>query len=373
MNILLISSRSDVGGGTKHIWDLLLSMEIYPTLRFFIACPNSPPYYEKFKTKVTAIISIPHRRFSPLAFWQLWRFCQTHQIQLIHSHGRGAGIYGRLLALLGGYANLHTFHGVHTPQTLSDWPKLWLDKLLKSASSHFICVAQQEKEQAIRFNITKPAHTTVIHNGVNVAQIQKKILPKEQARKLFHLPKDALILGSLNRFDPIKRTLPLISAFIQLIRNSSNIPVFNQQRIILAIAGDGEEFQRCKQLIEKEQMADDITLVGATQNPVEFLSALDGFVSFAASEAFPLAVLEAIVCHLPLLLSDIPAHREIIALAPSPALYLRPGRKILNRELLERLFAMSSAQKLTPSLLEVLDHQRSSEKLKQVYDQFCPS
>lgn len=50
---------------------------------------------------------------------------------------------------------------------------------------------------------------------------------------------------------------------------------------------------------------------GFVDNVVPWLQASDLFVSASASEGMPLAVLEALSCGLPALLSDIPPHREI--------------------------------------------------------------
>ena len=52
-------------------------------------------------------------RLSPFTLGKVTRLIREREIRVVHSHGKGAGLYGRLAARRAGVAAVHTFHGVH--------------------------------------------------------------------------------------------------------------------------------------------------------------------------------------------------------------------------------------------------------------------
>ena len=114
MKILLVTLRADWGGGPQHV-DLLIN-NISEKFEIYVTCPNDKPYYEKWKNnpKVKDIFILPHRKFSFKKLIGLSNFVKNHNIEIIHSHGKGAGIYSRLLKLFNyNLKIIHTLHGFH--------------------------------------------------------------------------------------------------------------------------------------------------------------------------------------------------------------------------------------------------------------------
>ena len=135
--ILLITARADHGGGPRHILDLLKSFRA-PHFVFFIAAPNQEPYFPQFKNLSHGTLEIPPRSFSVLTLFKLLRFVRLHEVNVVHSHGRGAGLYSRILALLFYFQQrptrvLHTFHGIHREKSFKGRLKTCLDCLLAFA------------------------------------------------------------------------------------------------------------------------------------------------------------------------------------------------------------------------------------------------
>jgi len=101
-DILIITSRADFGGGPEHIFQLI--NQLINGYNFFIACPKDFPYYERYSQLVGEdnIFEIPHRKINVFSILKLSSFIGKNKIDLIHSHGKGAGIYSRLLFFLTG-------------------------------------------------------------------------------------------------------------------------------------------------------------------------------------------------------------------------------------------------------------------------------
>ena len=78
---------------------------------------------------------------------------------------------------------------------------------------------------------------------------------------------------------------------------------------ILLLLGDGTDF---KSLKEEYGMNTDILFKGKVFNMNEYLHASDIYLSTSKSEGLPNGVLEAMACGLPVILSDIPQHMEVL-------------------------------------------------------------
>jgi glycosyltransferase involved in cell wall biosynthesis len=101
----------------------------------------------------------------------------------------------------------------------------------------------------------------------------------------------------------------------------------------ITISGQSATFEKCKALTAN---VDNIFLLGTQSHISKYLSIADCFVSASHAEGLPKAVLEALACGLPVLLSDVASHREI--LSPSPdagGLFPLGGPNLLSRALQE--------------------------------------
>ena len=58
-------------------------------------------------------VDLPMRSLRPATLAGIVAAARRHRVRLIHSHGKGAGLYGRLAAALTGVPAVHTFHGLH--------------------------------------------------------------------------------------------------------------------------------------------------------------------------------------------------------------------------------------------------------------------
>ena len=113
VKILFITVRADFGGGPEHVYRLIDILT--PEIEAFVACPKDYPYWDRYQKLLGSdhMIEIPHRKFAVLRLVYLLRYVRCKGIELIHSHGKGAGAYGRILAFLTRKPCVHTFHGVH--------------------------------------------------------------------------------------------------------------------------------------------------------------------------------------------------------------------------------------------------------------------
>jgi len=299
INILLITVRSDTGGGPKHVFDLVRTLkEKYQDNKISIASPADLPYGPKFRDLAHKHFEIPHRKFSIIKFLSLLIYCKDQNINIVHSHGRGAGYYSRLLGLFG-IKVIHTFHGAHFERSATGKIKVFIDRVLKIATDKLINVSHDEYKASLSMGLTNESKVAIIPNGIDHIHIKKEYseYKKNESRKSFNLPETAIIWGTLSRLTYQKG----IDLFLKL-----DLP----ENTVFAIAGDGEDKESLLKSIP-EQKKKQILFLGNINEPIKFLSALDGYFSSARWEGLPLSVLEAMSCELPCLLSRVDGHREL--------------------------------------------------------------
>lgn len=136
-----------------------------------------------------------------------------------------------------------------------------------------------------------------IQNGVDLnifkpSSIEEKI----NLRKKLELPLDKKIFILTGHLIKRKNNKTVLSAINKINKDS-----------VFIFLGDGDEkAELCALANEK------ILFLGRKPNISEYLQASDVFISASLAEGLPNAVMEAMACGLPCLLSDIPPHQEIL-------------------------------------------------------------
>ena len=126
---------------------------------------------------------------------------------------------------------------------------------------------------------------------------------KTEARAAFGLPRDATLVISAGRLSALKNLTILVEVLTRL------------PEVELAIAGAGPEREAILARAEALGVADRLHLVGevSPSRMFEFLATGDVFAYPSRLETFGLAVAEAAVAGLPIVSSDLPVLREVLA------------------------------------------------------------
>ncbi len=303
INILFITLRSGWGGAPKHI-DLIFQNLFY-RYHISIAAPIEEPYGTKwFKQMGKAnYIELPHRKFSIIKFFKLRTFVKKNKIQIIHAHGKGAGIYARLLKLLfiPNVKVIFTLHGFHIDayNLLQKKAYLLLEKSLSILTDLFINVSQGELNICLENNIYKKSKAKVIYNAI--PQIEPHT-DKITLRKRLSLPENNILILSLTRFSYMKNIEATID-IAELLKD--------ENKYIFILVGDGEE----KIFIEnkiREKNLKNILLLGYKTNPDDYINASDIFLSTSRWEGLPYSLIEACMYGLPAVVTDVVGNNEII-------------------------------------------------------------
>jgi len=345
MKILFLSVRSDIGGGPKHLLDLIRSSE-FKNVEKYIGIPTNGEYFKDLSESSDSVLSIPFRKFSINSFFEILALCRKEKIDIIHSHGRGAGFYSRLLKLFG-FKIIHTFHGVHIEKSLAGRIKLVLDKLLVPLTDKFICVSVSEKLNAIKHKVTSIKKTEVIHNGV--------IIPKD----LVPLNNSTVTIGTLSRLN-FQKGLDLLIETISKLEAKNNIDF----KILIGGSGELE-----KELKEKNK-SNKIEFLGNVDGQ-EFIKKIDIYLSFARWEGLPLAVIEAMSHRKPCLISKVEGNIDLIEDGADGLLFDLDNYEEFEEKFLQLLsdknYGISLGEKARDKVIKSFSVDQMAHKTLQLY------
>lgn len=296
LRILFLTVRADFGGGPEHLWQLLRHCPAH--MQAHVACPQDYPYYERYASLIGEqnIVVLPHRAFNLHRFLQLKKFCHKKRIAVLHSHGKGAGLYSRLLAALTGLPCVHTFHGVHMGaynQTKKILYRL-LEWMLSLVTRVGIAVSQGEAEQILAAKLMPASKLRVIENGVAIPKFSGEVLE----------PPYRVI--SISRFD-IQKNSEFIIDILSALREQKRLKDF-----CFVIVGIGPGKTHIENLAQQYGFERNLHCVGATLDPGRYFRGALAYLSTSRWEGMPLAVLEAMAHGLPTVVTDVVGNRDVV-------------------------------------------------------------
>ncbi len=136
----------------------------------------------------------------------------------------------------------------------------------------------------------------VIHNCVNT-DVFKPSVDKMATREKFGIPSHSIVFLSLGSIIKRKNNDILLDYFSNCTRED----------LLFIVAGDGEMLDYYK----NKYTSPNIRFVGRV-DALPYLQSADYLVSASLSEGLPNTVLESIACGVPIILSDIGPHKEIV-------------------------------------------------------------
>lgn len=239
---------------------------------------------------------------------------------ILHAHGFRACLY--FAKYQGIYKTCCTVHNVPQEDFIHTYGALlgrWMYRRYFSALSKIdarIACSEAVARAIERYTLIE---MRFIRNGVALNTFPS-MEARLTARKKLGISTEETILLSVGVLTQGKNPRFLIEALNPLLDKINATCIF---------LGDGKEREWCE-----AHRSDRMIFIGNTQDVFLYLSAADLFLSASRSEGLPNSVLEALAAGVPVLLSDIEPHREIIGLDEDAGELFRLDDE---REFLEKL------------------------------------
>jgi len=293
------------GGGPKQVYDLVrhLPKEEFEVV---VAGPRDGSFFDRFRALGLPVVEIATHRVGWRPLFDVLRLLRGSRIDVVHTHGKGAGVYGRLAARCAGVAAVHTFHGIHYERYpwLGRQAYLALERALAAWTHTIVNVSATQEREGLALGLFRPSQSAAIPNGIELPELDAQLADPSVDRRHLGLVDGAPVVGSVGRFDPVKRVDVLIRALAILA------PRF--PRLALVLVGGGDDEPRLKRLAAAGGLADRVIFTGPLDNPAGTYRVFDLYAATSRKEGLPLALLEAMGARLAVVATDVPGHRDVV-------------------------------------------------------------
>ena len=181
------------------------------------------------------------------------------------------------------------------------WPRV--ERFLVSSASHWITNSHAGKHFLVSCGVA-PVGVSIIRNGVELTPAQRSRL---KWRETLAVPEGGFLVVKVANLTSAKDHATVIRA----------LAAGGRTDFILAIAGrDDGRGVSLRQLAATLGISTSIRFIGHTEDISGLLSAADLCIHSSPSESSSNAIVEAALCRVPIICSDIPANREALPTLP---------------------------------------------------------
>lgn len=305
MIILHVSSARALGGGERHLADLACGLarrghEVYAALR-----QDSPLRSELAALPTQNFFTLPLRNaLDIVSALQLARLVRELQVDIIHAHLARDYVPAALAARMTPRARLVITRHVLFPMSRAH-------RLALSNTARVIAVSGAVAHALRARNIFPEAKIRVVHNAIDFARLDDSLRGYDRDAYRRRLSSDSpFLVGTVGELSTVKGQEDFVRAASLVARTKGDAVQF-------LIVGDdhsrrGENRARLEALVAELGLRTRVRLLGRSAELARLLSALDVFVSASRSEAFGLALVEAMACGTPVVATTTEGAREII-------------------------------------------------------------
>lgn len=310
LKILQISSARTIGGGERHLADLVDGLvrrghEVHVALR-----PNSPlidvlRQSDLERLDKISVTTLPLRNsLDAISARSLSKLVRRHQIQIVHAHM--ARDYPLAAYAVRGNKAARLIVTRHVLFPLSRLHRITLSK-----AARIIAVSKAVAAQVRADAIAPSNRVSVVLNGIDTNRFAnaRRRFGRERFIASWGLPDNALLIGTVGELTPLKGQEEFLRAAAEVRRQ------FPSAHFIVAGTDSSNENKNrafLQQLIKNLELSEHVRLVGWVDDLPELYCALDVFVSASHTESFGLAITEAMASGTAVVSTETEGAREII-------------------------------------------------------------
>ncbi len=282
--ILYLANSGDIiGGGQISLLGLLKRLnrgKYHPV----VVCPAVGSLYDELKRigVETHIVRMNTLRNLNFLLWvktinRLVQLIKSKKIQIIHSNGSRATIFGGIAARLTKTPLIWHVRIVNSDKLL--------DRLLARLASKIIVIS---KAVSRRFNWLKNKEDKIVlvYNGIDLERFKPNVgIRKVRGESLSSKTPMVVTVGRLDWYKGHKYLLEAAEKIVQILPDARFL-----------IVGDGGYRKRLENQVKQLNLDENVIFTGNRKDIPEILAGIDLFVLSSVSEGFGRAVAEAMAC-----------------------------------------------------------------------------
>lgn len=261
-------------GGAEVVLASLLNHPTFDTDEHYVIYFHDGPLVEQLSKKNIHLYHIPYGLFFPFRF--LYRLYAIKP-DIIHALLWFSIVCSALSSMLLRIPVVGIFHNnIEQNSTY----KNYLDWIVLRLLTRYGAVSQAVADGVCTYHPwLDRTRITVLHNGID---LPSNTLPPQ--RSTYALPDDAIVIGTVGRFESVKRYPWLIDRFLDLCTKHDNL--------YLLLIGTGSQEQMLRDYVKEKKIDSRVRLI-VNQNAYSLYPLCDIFTLTSKKEGISIALLEA--------------------------------------------------------------------------------
>jgi glycosyltransferase involved in cell wall biosynthesis len=228
------------------------------------------------------------------------KYLRDNKIDIICTHEYRSHFYG-FMASRGTPTKWIAFSRGMTTENIKVKIFTYLEKYLLRKADHIVAVSESQKLKLIKQSI-KPQNITTVHNAIDIAHI--KSIPVISLKDRFRFPNDTYVSISAGRFSQEKGQIYLVKA--------AEIAIKKNDKLRFVLFGEGPDLLKIQKYIKNKNLDTHILCPGFETNILGLLKSADLLINPSLSEGLPNIVLEALASDIPVIVTNVGGHPEIV-------------------------------------------------------------
>jgi glycosyltransferase involved in cell wall biosynthesis len=343
INVLHVIDQLSLGGAEILLFTLAVNID-RSRFNMMVCCWDDEGLLAKQLTKEgikVFCLKVPRFRYTYRKIFNLIKIIKTEKIDIVHTHMQNADFMGRLIARVCNVPILcktrHAYRG-GSEKGYPGYARWYLNfnVLLDYLTDMVIYVSDSQ------MNVFKKRERNrcVIPNAVYEKRFRLLPNARQDARNALGIAANEILVGSLARLHKEKGQEYLVRAIYEMKKLKNDI------KVKLILMGDGYMENDLRLSAERLQISSNVIFTGRVSDVSDTLQALDIFVHPATWEPFGIAVVEAMYCGVPVVVTNVGGIPEIITHRDNGIL-VEPGDSAgIARAVLELIENPSLAEKI---------------------------
>jgi glycosyltransferase involved in cell wall biosynthesis len=304
MKVLHIITHLDQGGAEAVLYRLIEAT--HQTISHSVVSLHGAGVYGSKLRELgvnVETLDMPRGRLKFTGLWRLRKIILSYSPDIIHTKLYHADLVGGVVALLSGAPPvIWTVNSSDLGKLSISWKTRFIRRICAILSYGIPSAIIADANNTKRVNVSLGYSLKkffVINNGIDLSSFFPDQRARQRLRHEFQIQEDMVLLGFIARWDPLKDHSNLLQA-LSIIKK-------NNRKFACMLVGNNMTSKNAvlMELIHKNELDDHIILPGPRSDIPAIMNALDLHVLSSFSESMPLAIIEAMACGTPCVVTDV--------------------------------------------------------------------
>jgi glycosyltransferase involved in cell wall biosynthesis len=277
---------------------------------------------------------------NPKKLFQLYNLIKNAQIQTICTFTGNFGGLALTVARIAGVKTRVGWYRSTEPAYKPSFVKTGYDKLVNRLLWTNATLVLSNSKAALSRNQTNSIQkcpTKIIDNGVDAGIFQTSQISKDQAKQILNIAPGRFTVCHVGRVDPAKNHETIFRVMLEMLARKANV--------VFVFCGKGTDSPKFLETLRKRGVSEIAIGLGLRKDLNHVYAASDLFYFPSITEGQPNALIEAMICDVPILASNIAPIKEVLPNELQDSLIDPYDWKLAS----ERILAMARGEIVVPA------------------------